>query len=202
MGLFGLTGVEAKEPPTSSSWTLEPGAYVCRIDHADVVAAKSSGNKMLHIDYSVAEGPSAGFGASSQFPPSTNIMLEPADQLPYAVHRLNCISASNSAGPISFDAVKVVEDGNFYLLVGKLVGFVIEKELYTRGPGSKHPGEDGERNNVVKWLTAQEVRQGFTVGKDGRNVLIEVPPVKDSRKPKPAGAQAPQPEMADSDIPF
>lgn len=203
MGLFGLTNVEAREPQGGFEWTVEGGVYVCRIDHAEVVTAKTSGNKMLHIEYSIAEGPHAGFGADSQYPPYVNVMLEPESQLPFAAHRLNCISASNSAGPVTFDAVKVVDDGNSQLLVGKLVGFVIEKELYTRGPNSKRAGEDGERNNVVRWITVQEARQGYTVRDDGTKVLIEVPPIKDSRKPKPAGAQAQAPQaMSDEDIPF
>lgn len=196
MGYFGLTQIEPTKPMGGGEWVLPAGAYVCRIDWPSL-GRTSTQKEMLSLEWSVAEGERAGFGANSAYPPKENIVLDVDNpkSMGYAAWKLNRITESNpgmqvtvtnydgSQVTVPFDAVALVDNKQTDLLKGALVGFLIGVEDYTKSKG-EHAGEDGERNFVAEWLTPQEVRQGFTVDKDGVRHEIVPPARRDKRKAK------------------
>lgn len=237
MGLFGLTGTAPQKPASGGSWILPPGAYVCRVE-TTMMGRTMTGKDKMSFDWSVAEGEYAGWGTNTMYPPTENIVLDKENPktLGYAVYKLNKITESNPGRQVvvteydgtkksyPFDAVALVDNNQAFQLNGALIGFVIGVEDYTKTRGA-NAGQDGERNFVAEWLTPQEVRQGYTVDKDGNRHEIVPPPRKDSRKrPEPAAQEQPQqvqriaqaqpvqppqayyangqPVIADADIPF
>ena len=208
MGMFGLTEAIPQKPSGGGSWILEPGAYVCKIQKA-YTGRTMSGKDKLVIEWSVAEGPSAGFGAESVYPPTENITFDPTNSRTqgFARFKLDKITESNASDTVvitnydgsqitvPFSATNLVDNGHPEALTGKLIGFLIGVEDYTKTRGT-NAGQDGERNVVVEWLTPQEVRQGFTVQEDGSHKEIVPPARRDSRKKQPQAATAPkQPEQ-------
>lgn len=193
MGLFGLD--KAQSTPamgTGPSWLLEPGAYVATILRMETGVTRE-GKKKLVMTWDVAEGPKARTFASSQYPPQEHLGLE-GNALGFTKWKLERISASNSGGAVTFDAVACADSGNFQHFIGKVVGLLVGVEVVT----SRKDGSDREQNFVERWLTAQEARQGFTVDEDGTQRPIVPPARRDSRK---KGATAPTPAAAPSAAP-
>lgn len=195
MARMKLAGIESREAGDGGSFDLAPGVYVARITSADLMFSKKK-EEALVVTWDVAEGDCTGFFSRSEYPPKEWLMLEGAGA-PFAKWKLEQISASNSNPPVTFDAVAAVDAYQHDTLVGKLVGLVVGFERYTKNNGS-----DGTRNFVARWCTAQEARQGWRTDDSGKQVPLEPPAERDSRRPGVSQAAQSATNVADDDIPF
>lgn len=145
--------IEENKPITM----LEPGGYVCRITAVQDVPER----EYMWIIYDVAEGPQAGIYAN----------LPISDDWK---HRFTRSYKESAAGMFKAFFKRIEESNrgfkwggqNEHEFVGKEIGLVFGKELYTNDKG-----EDKERTVVSYVCASQDIRNGD----------FKVPEVKDRR---------------------
>lgn len=156
--------IEENKPSTM----LEPGGYVCRITAVQDVPER----EYVWIIYDVAEGPQAGIYAN----------LPISDDWK---HRFTRSYKESAAGMFKAFFKRIEESNRGFKwggrdereFVGKEIGLVFGKELYTNDKG-----EDKERTVVSYVCASQDIRNGD----------FKVPEVKDRREQIPSsGAAAP-----------
>ena len=175
---------------------IEPGAYVLVITKMEPVPDK----EFVRIFWDVAEGPSKGAYAQSQYPPS-DVMSWKESALGFTKHKLHVIADSNSATQEAVEQAFQMDDWNRF--VGKRFGAVVRRRLYTAGPNSKTPGADKTSVEVAAWMTPAELAED----KWSKTLLND----HDQRTKQDAQPQAPvtvpesfgaSDEFASEDIPF
>ena len=175
---------------------IEPGAYVLVITKMEPVPDK----EFVRIFWDVAEGPSKGAYAQSQYPPS-DVMSWKESALGFTKHKLHVIADSNSATQEAVEQAFQMDDWNRF--VGKRFGAVVRRRLYTAGPNSKTPGADKTSVEVAAWMTPAELAED----KWSKTLLND----RDQRTKQDAQPQAPaavpesfgsSDEFASEDIPF
>ena len=175
---------------------IEPGAYVLVITKMEPVPDK----EFVRIFWDVAEGPSKGAYAQSQYPPS-DVMSWKESALGFTKHKLHVIADSNSATQEVVEQAFQMDDWNRF--VGKRFGAVVRRRLYTAGPNSKTPGADKTAVEVAAWMTPEELAED----KWSKTLLND----RDQRTKQDAQPQAPvavpesfgsSDEFASEDIPF
>lgn len=167
---------------STPSTMLEPGGYVCRITAVQDVPEK----EYLWIIYDVAEGPQAGIYSG----------LGVGDDWKHRFTR----SYKDTAEGMFKAFINRVQESNRgfvwdmqdeYQFVGKEIGLVFGKELYTNDKG-----EDKERTVVSYVVASQDIRNGD----------FNIPKVKDKRENPVAAPSAPAPaaggSVYDEDVPF
>ena len=175
---------------------IEPGAYVLVITKMEPVTDK----EFVRIFWDVAEGPSKGAYAQSQYPPS-DVMSWKESALGFTKHKLHVIADSNAATQEAVEQAFQMDDWNRF--VGKRFGAVVRRRLYTAGPNSKTPGADKTSVEVAAWMTPAELAED----KWSKTLLND----RDQRTKQDAQPQAPvavpesfgsSDEFASEDIPF
>lgn len=173
--------------------TLPSGAYECVITAASYKRAKNSNNLMLELVWDVAEGPKKGFFATDFFANKPfrhcdRLMLE-GGGLGFSKHKMRCLMGWNP----NFNAEAAIDRDEAQPFVGKRCVLLLQERKYT------YNGRDQSEVSVVGWLDPQKYRAGD----------YEVPEMVDDRERGAASAPvaappapAPDPQLADSDIPF
>ena len=186
-----LAGVQES---TGEFADIEPGLYKLVITNVE----PHEKQEFVRIFWDVAEGPSKGTYAQSQYPPSEVMSWKETGQ-GMLKHKLHVLSDSNDG----YKASATFENDTWKDLVGKTFGAVVRRRLYTAGPNSKNPGADRETVEIAKWLMPDE----FAEGKFSERLLQ--PRDQRDKKGEEPQAQAnvpdsfqPQDDFADEDIPF
>ncbi len=173
--------------------TLSSGAYECVITHAEYRRAKNSNNLMLEVIWDVATGPKKGFFATDFFANKPfrhcdRLMLE-GQGLGFSKHKLRCLADWNP----NFKPTAAIERDESQPFVGKRCVLLLQERKYT------YNGRDQSEVSVVGWLDREKYQAGD----------YEVPETRDERDPQAPTATvaappapAPDPQLADSDIPF
>lgn len=173
--------------------TLPSGAYECVITAASYKRAKNSNNLMLELVWDVAEGPKKGFFATDFFANKPfrhcdRLMLE-GGGLGFSKHKMRCLADWNP----NFKPSAAIDRDEAQPFVGKRCVLLLQERKYT------YNGRDQSEVSVVGWLDPQKYRAGD----------YEVPEMVDDRERGAASAPvaappapAPDPQLADSDIPF
>ena len=141
---------------------IEPGAYKLVITKAEPVESK----QYVRLYWDVADGPSKGAYAKSQWPPS-DVLSWKDSALGMLKHKLHVLAQCN---PRTLNAV-TDKDGNFLTLQeftddnwaafrGKYLAAVVRRRLYTAGPNSKTPGKDKTAIEIAAWLSPEEFKSG------------------------------------------
>lgn len=194
---------------------IEPGAYKLVITKAEPHPKE----QYVKVFWDVAEGPSKGAYAQSQYPPSDVMSWKDSalGMLKMKQHRLcQCnpqrLHAVNDGdgefvGMLEF-AKDVDEGGSFAFLVGCRFGAVVRRRIYTAGPMSKEPGADRVQMEIATYLTPQEFRDGdwserLLADRDARDKDRDVAQasVEHSMPTPPAQAYA-HDDLYDEDVPF
>lgn len=179
---------------------IEPGAYVLKVTKMEPVPDR----QFVRVYWDVAEGPSAGAYAQSQWPPSDVMSWKP-DALGFTKHKLHVIADSNGAPQQAVEQAFQMDDWKRF--VGKRFGAVVRRRLYTAGPNSKTPGADKTAVEIAAWMTPAELAEGkWSKGllddRDQRDRSAQAKPAT-----APAVAQVPQgfgevTGVYDEDVPF
>ena len=161
MPSIDLTNVQE----ATGAFDIEPGGYVMVITGVD----PQPNDQRCFLKLDVAEGPQAGFYKGSQYPISEMLSWKPK-ALGFLKHKLHVIADSNTG----FDPVAAFQSDQWQAFVGKHVGAIVRKQLYT------WEGQDRERAEVAEIVTPDEVRSGS----------FRVPAPRD-RRDRSAAAPAP-----------
>ena len=139
----------------SAGWfaDIEPGAYVLAITRMEPVPNR----QFVRVYWDVAEGPSKGAYAQSQWPPSDVMSWKP-DALGFTKHKLHVIADSNGAPQQAVEQAFQMDDWKRF--AGKRFGAVVRRRLYTAGPDSKTPGADKTAVEIAAWMTPAELAEG------------------------------------------
>lgn len=181
------------EESTGAFSDIEPGAYKLVITKVE----PNEGMEYARIYWDVAEGPSKGAYAQSQFPPS-DVLSWKDTALGMLKHKLHVLAESNAG----FQPTVAFDSDDWQAFVGKSFGAVVRKRLYTAGPRSKNPGADRESVEVAAWLMPDDL----AAGKFSENLLKP----RDTREKQPQQAAsvpdtyqpATTPDLYGEDIPF
>ena len=179
---------------------IEPGAYVLAITRMEPVPDR----QFVRVYWDVAEGPSKGAYAQSQWPPSDVMSWKP-DALGFTKHKLHVIADSNGAPQQAVEQAFQMDDWKRF--AGKRFGAVVRRRLYTAGPNSKTPGADKTAVEIAAWMTPAELAEG----KWSKSLLDD----RDQRDKGAAQQSAQQPQVPqvpqgfgdvqgvyDEDVPF
>ena len=141
---------------------IEPGAYKLVITKAEPMDS----NQYVRLYWDVADGPSKGAYAQSQYPPSDVMSWKEnaAGMLKMKLHRLAQCNP-RTLHPLTdangeFESLQEFEDDNWQAFVGRYFAAVVRRRLYTAGPNSKNPGADRTAIEVARWLTPDEFKSG------------------------------------------
>lgn len=172
---------------------IEPGAYVLTITKAEPHESQD----YVRLYWDVAEGPSKGNYASSQYPPSDIISWKDA-ALGMLKHKLHVLADWNDG----FQPTVAFEKDQWQLFEGKRMGAVVRRRLYSAGPRSKTPGADRVQMEIAAWLHPEEYRSGdfserLLADRDQREKGAA--PQVQADLPTPPSAT---PDLYDEDIPF
>lgn len=174
----------------------EPGAFVGEIKRADAVETEK-GTKGIYFEVE-APGGNTGFTLYTEKEDGERIFGFNKVQALMTVLGMRSLRAA--AGKVSVydaDEKKRVEvDGEVFPdLIGKKVGFILEKELYTN-----QSGKDSYRMNLHSWfhpetkLFASEIRERKVKPEKIEKALKQVAKVRDNRVKK--AAEPDQPSVA------
>lgn len=150
---------KAKMPKLNTLWNniqestgtfadIEPGGYVLVITKVE----PKEQQQYVRFYWDVAEGPSKGAYAQSQWPPSDIISWKDS-VLGILKHKMHVLADSNP----NFQPTVAFDNDNWQEFVGKRFGAVVRKRLYTAGPNSKTPGADKETVEVAGWFTPEQI---------------------------------------------
>ncbi len=130
---------------------IEPGSYILTITKVE----PHERQEYARVYWDVADGPSKGNYAQSNFPPSDILSWKETAQgmLKHKLHRL----ADWNQG---FQPTVAFDNDQWELFVGKRFGAVVRRRLYTAGPNSKNPGADRTAIEVAAWLKPDEYEGG------------------------------------------
>ena len=180
MAYTPLASIKRKELGGSGAGVLPAGAYVCVITEARLSKSKK-GDMALLVTWDVAEGEHKGHFSGSDFGHTDWVMLE-GNGAPYGASKLDKLSAANSGGPVSFDAVGAVDveaakydemgrtgEWAVQILSGKMIGLVVGTRTSTLGDNTR------EENFVDRWVTPDEIRAGKYTDSSGAVKDIRIP---------------------------
>lgn len=151
------------------SYDVEPGGYVAVVTDFD----EQGGRSFVKLLFDIAEGPSKGIYAKSQYPLSDVLSWKSEAALGMAKHRLHMFADSNP----NFDSATAFLNDDWRAFVGKVVGIVVRERIYTKKDGS-----DGHGVEIAQMTTPEAIRSGDYV----------VPGPRDTRA-NSGGAAAPNP---------
>lgn len=150
---------EADMPRLSEAWNkiqestgtfsdIEPGGYVLVITKVEPIDRQ----QYARFYWDVAEGPSKGAYAQSQWPPSDIVSWK---DTAYGMlkHKMHVLADSNP----NFQPTVAFDNDDWQQFVGKRFGAVVRKRLYTAGPNSKNPGADREAVEIAGWFTPEQI---------------------------------------------
>lgn len=186
---------------------IEPGAYKLVI--TGVKADKQ--NEYVRILWDVAEGPSKGAYAQSQYPPSDVLSWKSTAlaMLKGKLHRIYLCNQQRLHQTLDeegkFLTIDEFENEDFNALVGCRFGAVVRRRLYTAGPNSKTPGADKTTVEIARYLSPDEFKdkdwsENLLKDRDDRDKTAQkqVTQVPSTYNPN-ANAAA---DLYDEDIPF
>ena len=145
---------------TGGSFDIEPGAYKLRITKVKPHKAE----EYFEIFWDVADGPSKGAYAQSQYPPSERIYWRKTTLgfLKMKLHRLALCNPGRfhvlNDAKGNFASLQEFEDDNWDAFEGAFVAAVVRRRLYTAGPNSKQPGADRTSIEIARWLSPDEFK--------------------------------------------
>lgn len=187
---------------------IEPGAYKLRITSVE----PHESEEFFTIYWDVADGPSKGAYASSQFPPSERIYWRES-AYPYLKMKLHRLALCNPSRfhvindeNGKFDTLEEFEQDNWKAFEGAFFAAVVRRRLYTAGTRSKNPGAERTQMEIAKWLTPEEFRdsswsKSLLADNDQRTHDVAQASVEHSMPPMPPTPTA-TPDLYDEDIPF
>lgn len=152
-----LTGTQES---TGGFSDIEPGAYKLRIMSVE----PHDKDEYFTITWDVADGPSKGIYAKSNFPPSERIYWRDSTMgfLKMKLHRISLCNPGRFHELLDkegkFASLKEFEEDNWKAFEGAYFAAVVRRRLYTAGPGSKNPGADRTSIEIAKWLTPDEFK--------------------------------------------
>ena len=174
---------------------IEPGAYVLTITKAE----PHEGDEYVRLFWDVADGPAKGTYAKSSFPPSDIISWKDS-ALGMLKHKLHVLADWNTG----FQPTVAFDNDQWQLFVGKRMGAVVRRRLYTAGPKSKNPGADRVQMEIATWLHPDEY-QGNTWSesllKDRDQRDKGAAPQQQAALPTPPSMSAAA-DLYDEDVPF
>lgn len=176
---------------------IEPGAYILTITKVE----PHEDQEYARIYWDVADGPSKGAYASSQYPPS-DVMSWKESAEGMLKHKLHVLADWNTG----FQPTVAFDNDQWQLFEGKRFGAVVRRRLYTAGPNSKNPGADRTQIQVARWLKPIEYEggtwpQSLLADRDDRTRDVAQASVEHSMPPMPPTPTA-TPDLYDEDIPF
>ena len=158
-----------RENAGGGSYDVEPGGYVAVVTDFD----EQKERKFVKFSFDIAEGPSKGIYAKSQYPLGDVLSWKSDAALSMAKHRLHMFADSNP----NFDSATAFLNDDWQAFVGKVVGIVVRERIYTKKDGS-----DGHGVEIAQMTTPDAIRSGDYV----------VPGPRDARTSR-GGATAPNP---------
>ena len=168
MPKIDLTNIQ--ESTGGGSFNVEPGGYVAVVIDFD----EQQDRKFVRFSFDIAEGPSKGIYAKSQWPISDVMSWKSKDALGMTKHKLHVFADSN----IGFDSNAAFQTDDWAAFVNRLVGIVVRERIYTKKDGSEGRGVE-----IASLVTPDAIRSGDFV----------VPGPRDARANGGAGAAAPNP---------
>lgn len=171
MPKIDLTNIQ--ENSGGGSYDVEPGGYVAVVTDFDEHADR----QYVRFSFDIAEGPSKGIYAKSQYPIGDVMSWKSDGALGMTKHKLHMFADSNP----NFDSNTAFQSDAWGQFVGKVVGIVVRERLYT-----KRDGSDGKGVEVASLTTPAAIRSGDFV----------VPGPRDARANASSGTAVPNPPAA------
>lgn len=131
---------------------IEPGAYVLTITKVEPHDAQ----EYARVFWDVADGPSRGAYAQSQYPPSDVLSWKNDAAQGMLKHKLHVLADWNQG----FQPTVAFDNDQWQQFVGKRMGAVVRRRLYTAGPNSKTPGADRTSMEIAAWLHPEAYESG------------------------------------------
>ena len=176
---------------------IEPGAYVLSITKVE----PHERQEYVRIYWDVADGPSKGAYAQSQYPPSDVLSWKNDAAMGMLKHKLHVLADWNQG----FQPTVAFDNDNWTAFEGKRMGAVVRRRLYTAGPNSKQPGADRTKMEIAAWLHPEAYESGdfserLLADRDQRDKSLARQNADELPTPP---AQAYQTDdLYDSDVPF
>ena len=178
MPRIDLTNIE--EATGIGGFDVEPGGYVAVVTDFD----EHQDRQYVRFSFDIAEGPSKGTYAKSQYPIGDVMSWKSDGALGMTKHKLHVFADSNPG----FDPNAAFQTDDWRQFVGRAVGIVVRERLYTKKDGS-----DGHGVEVASLTTPDAIRAGDFV----------VPGPRDARTGAgAASAAAPNPPSAAAAAPI
>ena len=186
------------EESTGGFADIEPGAYVLAITKVE----PHERQEYARVFWDVADGPSKGTYAKSQWPPS-DILSWKDTALGMLKHKMHVLADSN----VGFQPTVAFDNDDWQAFVGKRFGAVVRRRLYTAGPNSKEPGADRVQMEVAAWITPEQVAahdysDALLKDRDQRDRDVAQASVDHSMPPTPPAQAYAHDDLYDEDVPF
>jgi hypothetical protein len=175
----------------------ENGAYIGQFKRAEAIVSSNTGTKGVRFEFEAPGGGSAAFSIYTEKSDGTRIFGFNIVQAAMSILGLRSLKAVPGKVQEFVDGKLAEVDGEVYPdLLGKNIGVVLQKELYTKGDG-----KDGWRMNLqtvfhpTSKLTASEIKEKKAKPEKLDRILRSLK-TKDSRQKREAepaqpGAGAP-----------
>ena len=145
MPRIDLTNI--KESAGGGAFDVEPGGYVAVVIDYD----EQQERKYVKFSFDIAEGPSRGIYAKSQWPIGDVMSWKSENALGMTKHKLHVFADSNPG----FDTNAAFQTDDWGAFVNRLVGIVVRERIYTKKDGSEGRGVE-----IAQLVTPDAIRSG------------------------------------------